>query len=515
MATPTARYVSRCLAAIREHNGAVNAMTHLAPASEVAASAHEAGERWTHGRQRSPLDGFPIAVKSNICTTDLPTTCGSKMLERFTSPFDATVISLLRKSGALIVGKTNMDEFGMGSANLHSVHGPTYNPLDAGPVIDRSQAVVAGGSSGGSAAAVASGMCYAALGSDTGGSVRTPAAYTGVIGFKPSYGRLSRFGLIAYASSLDTVGILARDMDAVRSVYDILAQPDNNDPTSLVLPPSKGSRRHRFRSGDLKGLRVGVPQEYHVEDLHPAVLAAWSAAATCLSELGATVIPVSLPSTRHALPAYYVIAPAEASSNLAKYDGVRYGHRSSVMPEKGAPLYAATRTEAFGAEVIRRIMLGTFVLQASSYNSYYEQAQKLRRLVQLDFDRVFRLANPLHSTPPSHEIANKDAINDREDGATRVDILLTPSATSPAPRAADLSAKTRAAPAAECLADVMTVPASLAGLPALALPFGERAEGGLPVGVQLLGQFGDDEVVLEIADVLMNTSKEGAHSRQT
>ncbi|KAJ3174910.1 Trimeric GatFAB AmidoTransferase(AdT) complex subunit [Geranomyces variabilis] len=498
MATPTARYVSRCLASIKEHNAAINAMTHLAPASQLVASADEAGERWKQGRQRSALDGFPIAIKANICTTDLPTTCGSKMLERFTSPFDATVVSLLRKSGALIVGKTNMDEFGMGSANLHSVHGPTYNPLSAGSANDRSTAVVAGGSSGGSAAAVASGMCFAALGSDTGGSVRTPAAYTGVIGFKPSYGRLSRFGLVAYASSLDTIGILARDVDAVRTVYEILAQPDQNDPTSLAHSTSKPSHGRRFSSGNLTGLRVGVPQEYHVENLHPAVLAAWSAAAARLSELGATVVPISLPSTRHALPAYYVIAPAEASSNLAKYDGIRYGHRSSDPPEKGAPLYSATRTEAFGAEVVRRIMLGTFVLQASSYTSYYQQAQKLRRLVQRDFDRVFRLLNPLHPTPTLH-----DSVASGADEATRVDILLTPSATSPAPRAADLAAKTRAAPVAECLADVMTVPASLAGLPALALPFGEPAQGGLPVGVQLLGQFGDDETVLEVADLLI------------
>ncbi|KAJ3154453.1 Trimeric GatFAB AmidoTransferase(AdT) complex subunit [Geranomyces variabilis] len=509
MATPTARYVSRCLASIKEHNGAVNAMTHLAPASQVVASADEAGERWKQGRQRSRLDGFPIAVKSNICTADLPTTCGSKMLERFTSPFDATVVSLLRESGALIVGKTNMDEFGMGSANLHSVHGPTFNPLSAGSLNDRSSAAVAGGSSGGSAAAVASGMCYAALGSDTGGSVRTPAAYTGVIGFKPSYGRLSRFGLIAYASSLDTVGILARDMDAIRTVYEILAQPDQNDPTSLALPPPTSPICRKISSGDLTGLRVGVPQEYHVENLHLSVLDAWSAAAARLSELGAIVVPVSLPSTRHALPAYYVIAPAEASSNLAKYDGVRYGHRSSSALKKGAPLYAATRTEAFGAEVIRRIMLGTFVLQASSYTSYYEQAQKLRRLVQRDFDSAFRLPNPLHATPPAH-----DAAANGGDDATRVDILLTPSATSPAPRAADLAAKTREAPAAECLADVMTVPASLAGLPALTLPFGEPAQGGLPVGVQLLGQFGDDETVLEVADILMKSHKQGADSHQ-
>ncbi|TPX57477.1 glutaminyl-tRNA synthase (glutamine-hydrolysing) [Powellomyces hirtus] len=497
--TSPAKLLSICLDAISARNSNINALIHVASTTDLRANATAAEERWKTHNQRGPLDGIPIAIKHNICTRDLATTCGSKMLEGFLSPNDATVVKLLRDRGAIIVGKTNMDEFGMGSANIHSFHGPTQNPVI--PDADHeSNGRVAGGSSGGSAAAVAAGMCFAALGSDTGGSVRTPAAYTGVVGFKPSYGRLSRFGLVSYASSLDTVGILARRVPDVKLVYDTLAHYDELDSTSVALkstpvPPLE----------DLTGLRIGVPQEYHVEGLSEAVLESWSAAADFLASRGATVVPVSLPHTQQAIPAYYVIAPAEASSNLAKYDGVRYGHRSSAPRDQAAPLYATSRTEGFGAEVLRRIMLGTFVLQANSYTSYYQQAQKLRRLVQRDFDNVFAMTNPLHAAATGNTTSAGQQDPSRSSAGSgnthKVDLLLTPSATSAAPRVADYMTSSSQTPVNECINDVMTVPASLAGLPALAIPFGHDAE-GLPVGIQLLGQYGDDQRVLAVGSIV-------------
>ncbi|TPX65064.1 glutaminyl-tRNA synthase (glutamine-hydrolysing) [Spizellomyces sp. 'palustris'] len=482
--TPSA-LLNGCLERIAARNGHLNAYTHLASTDELVRKAQLADARWAQGTPQGPLDGIPIAVKANICTEGHPTTCASNILKDFISPIDATAVRLLIQHGAMILGKTNMDEFGMGSTNIHSAHGPTYNPL--GPVPEghlggRSP----GGSSGGSSSAVAANMCFAALGSDTGGSVRTPAAYTGIVGFKPSYGRFSRRGLVAYASSLDTIGLLTKKVVDAKILYDILAQYDEKDSTCVQI-----NEEPTVLHGDLNGVRVGIPQEYFMDGLSSAVLHAWNAAAQHLASRGATVVPVSLPNTKHALPAYYVIAPAEASSNLARYDGVRYGHQSERCDTTlKHELYTATRTEGFGTEVKRRIMLGTFVLQANSYTSYFLQAQKLRRLVQSDFDNVFAKPNPLRSADScSHN------------SAKGVDVLLTPSAMGAAPLLADIANDTSETSVNEYADDALTIPASLAGLPALVIPYGQDVE-GMPVGVQILGQYGNDRAVLDIGKML-------------
>ncbi|KAJ3313008.1 Trimeric GatFAB AmidoTransferase(AdT) complex subunit [Boothiomyces sp. JEL0838] len=358
-----------------------------------------------------------------------------------------------------------MDEFGMGSFNTNSFYGPSLNPVD--PLR------VCGGSSGGSAAAVAAGFCAAAIGSDTGGSVRLPASYCGIYGFKPSYGSISRYGLIPYANSLDTVGILSKDLNIICDVFDVLKGKDELDPTSIVAKERKEILR-------IENLRIGVPQEYHVDGISDAVLRVWSQTLEKLEKRGAKIVPVSIPSTPQALSAYYIIAPAEAYSNLAKYDGIRYGFKANGDNYKDSLF--KTRTEGFGNEVKKRIMIGAYVLKSLEKSRFYVAAQKVRKQVQDDFDRVFQAVNPLTGA--------------KYENSPQIDFLLTPSALDVAPTLE----MTKSKDWNPYINDVFTVPASLAGLPAISMNGGY--EDGLPIGIQLVGQYGNDLNVLEFAKLL-------------
>jgi aspartyl-tRNA(Asn)/glutamyl-tRNA(Gln) amidotransferase subunit A len=430
------------------------------------AIARADAERLAGRTGNAPLLGVPIAVKDNIATLDLPTSCGSRLLEGYVSPFEATVVTRLRAAGAVVVGKTNMDEFAMGSSTEHSAFGPTRHPLDPRRV--------PGGSSGGSAAAVASGALRVALGSDTGGSVRQPAAYCGIVGVKPTYGRVSRHGLVAFGSSLDQVGVLARTVDDAARVLDVIAGHDPHDATSLVAPmPSCTAAR----TARLDGVVIGVPTEYFSDALDPAIRERCERALDALRVLGATTRDVQLPHTPLAIPVYYIVAPAEASSNLARFDGVRYGRRR--VPDGGGltELYEATRSAGFGAEVTRRILLGTYVLSAGYYDAYYRRAQAVRQRIREDFTRVF---------------------------ASGVHALFTPTAPTVA-----FPFGAKADPYEMYLSDIYTVTANLAGVPALSLPIGRV--GGLPVGAQLLTAHGDEPTMFRVAAALETLLGPEAH----
>jgi aspartyl-tRNA(Asn)/glutamyl-tRNA(Gln) amidotransferase subunit A len=454
-----------------------------------------------------PLSNLTVAIKDNICTMHLPTTCSSGMLRHFTSPFDATAVELLKAGGANIIGKANCDEFGMGSLNVNSIHGPVVNPYHSPneksiPWAERERRS-AGGSSGGSAAAVAAGLCDAALGTDTGGSVRLPASYCGITGLKPSYGLISRWGVVSFADSLDCVGVLGKSVDTVKTVFDSILSYDPKDPTAAT-PHTRERAKASVESllstlnadlsdPDLSSLRIGIPQEYFPSELNTTIVTAVRKVLERLSALGAELIPVSLPSTPYALSAYYVIASAEASSNLARYDGVQYGTRSPLLPgaDKSKPgnVYAHTRSAGFGAEVQKRILLGTYALTADAFDNYFLQAQRVRQRIKTDFDSAFRVPNAQLSSP----LPNSDG----------VDILLHPSAIRTAPRL-DSDAASGLGP---YLQDVMTVPASLAGLPAVSVPAGLAAD-GWPVGVSVVGQWGSDELVMGIGKVIERTLDE-------
>ena len=386
-----------------------------------------------------PLAGAPVAVKDNLATLTLPTTCGSRILRGFVSPYEATVVTRVRAAGGVVFGKTNMDEFAMGSSTEHSAYGPTRNPHAP----DR----VPGGSSGGSAAAVAAGIVRIALGSETGGSVRQPAALCGVVGVKPTYGRVSRYGLVAFASSLDQVGVFGAAVDDAALALGVIAGRDPRDATSVDHPVPD---YRRSAEGALRGVVIGKPKEYFPDDLDPRVRGHCDRALDALRALGAEVREVSLPHTALAIPVYYIIAPAEASSNLARFDGVRYGLRLDGDGLRG--MYQATRSGGFGEEVMRRIMLGTYVLSAGYYDAYYRKAQQVRRLIAQDFARVF---------------------------ADGVQLLFTP--TTPAP-AFPIGATTD--PYQMYLNDIFTATANLAGVPAMSQPIG-RVD-GLPVGGQFI-----------------------------
>jgi aspartyl-tRNA(Asn)/glutamyl-tRNA(Gln) amidotransferase subunit A len=405
------------------------------------------------GDEASPLLGIPMALKDVLCTRDVPTTCGSRILEDFTSPYDATVVIRLREAGAVMLGKTNMDEFAMGSSTENSAFFPTRNPWDPSRV--------PGGSSGGSAAAVAGGEAIFALGTDTGGSVRLPAAFCGVVGLKPTYGRVSRYGLVAFASSLDQVGPLTRDVTDAALVLGAIAGPDRLDSTCVAAPVPDYT--HGLGDG-VRGLRLGVPKEYFVAGMQRGVETAVRAALEQLASLGAVLEEVSLPHTEYALPVYYLIAPAEASANLARYDGVKYG-----LPAPGAEsLWDAcltARGEGFGPEVKRRIMLGTYALSAGYYDAYYLKAQKVRTLVKADFDAAF----------------------------ARFDALLAPVS----PTVAFHFGERMTDPLAMYLTDVCTLPVNLAGLCAVSVPCG--LADGLPVGLQVIGKAFGEAVVLRVA----------------
>ncbi|KAK2802448.1 Trimeric GatFAB AmidoTransferase(AdT) complex subunit [Onygenales sp. PD_10] len=494
------REAEKCLANQKTYASLNAFITPLQQAGPWRERVRDAEVRAEKGETRSKLDGKLIAIKDNICTRDMPTTCASKILETFTSPFNATVVETLEKAGAILAGKTNLDEFGMGSHSMHSHFGPVKHEQRG-----KTEAVSPGGSSGGSAVAVATRQCYAALGTDTGGSVRLPAAYTGVAGFKPSYGLISRWGVVAYANSLDTVGILGTNTTRIREVFKTLNHPDPRDPTNLT-PPTRtriSSKIHSAsKSRHNQPLRIGIPAEYNITELSPAIRTAWTHSLSHLRRLGHTLTPVSLPRTKQALAAYYVLAPAEASSNLAKYDGVRYGTRDTDAADNagcGGYLYANTRGTGFGDEVQRRILLGAFSLSADAIDNYFIQAQRVRRLVQRDFDNVFALRNPLLPVSLS---SNTSSVRDYNEDKNGVDVLVVPTAPTQAPHLSSLS---QLAPVEMYMNDIFTVPASLAGLPAVSVPVkvGMEAEGEAEaVGMQVIGQFGDDEVVLEVGGLL-------------
>jgi len=407
-----------------------------------------------------PLCGIPIAVKDNIATLRMPTTCGSRILEHYISPFESTAITKLRAAGALIVAKTNMDEFAMGSSTENSAYGAAHHPLD--------HAKVPGGSSGGSAVAVASGIVRIALGSETGGSVRQPAAFCGVVGVKPTYGRVSRHGLIAYASSLEQIGVFGQTVDDAALGLSVIAGSDPLDATTVnkPTPDFRVGRTLRDRAKPLAGIVVGRPTEYFPSSLDPEINARLERVAQTLRELGADVRDVSLPHTALAVPVYYIVAPAEASSNLARFDGVRYGLR---MPGDGLrDMYERTRSAGFGAEVIRRILLGTYVLSAGYYDAYYKRAQAVRQLITRDFTTVF---------------------------AQGVHVLLTP--TTPTTAFAIGAMKD---PYEMYLSDIFTVTANLAGIPGMSLPIGRS--GGMPVGGQLLASHFDEQTMFTVAYAL-------------
>lgn len=413
-----------------------------------------------------PLGGVPIAVKDNMCLSWGRTTCASRILENYESPFTATAVQKLLDAGAVIIGKTNLDEFAMGSSTEHSAYGPTRNPWDPSRT--------PGGSSGGSAAAVAARMVPGALGSDTGGSIRQPAAHTGIVGIKPTYGRVSRWGLVAFASSFDQIGPFGRTVADAAQLLNVIAGPDALDSTSANAPTPDWPRA---LDEPIVGLRLGVPAQASSENNHPAVREAFQAAVRTYESLGAEIVPIELPTLDHGIAAYYIIAPAEASTNLARYDGVRYGARASLGAQDDLfDLYARSRAEGFGAEVKRRIMLGTYVLSAGYYDAYYTTALKARRIIKNDFDRVF------------------------DPAGAGVHAVFMPTTPDPAFKIGEKTDD----PLAMYLEDVYTVAANLAGLPAMSFPVGfavENGDGGagLPIGAQLIAPAFDELTMLRAA----------------
>jgi aspartyl-tRNA(Asn)/glutamyl-tRNA(Gln) amidotransferase subunit A len=445
--------VEEFLTRIERVDGRVRAFLTVT-ADAAREQARRVDEKIARGEPVGPLAGIPVAVKDNICTADARTTCASRILETYVPPYDATVVRKLRAADAVIVGKTNLDEFAMGSSTENSAFFPTRNPWDLGRV--------PGGSSGGSAAAVAAGMAPLALGSDTGGSIRQPAALTGTVGFKPTYGRVSRYGLVAFGSSLDQIGPFARTVRDAALLAQVISGHDPLDSTSVDRPvPDFAGGLERPAAG----LRLGVPREYFGPGLDPEVRDAVEKAIARLEAAGARRVEVSLPLTEYAIAAYYIVAPCEASSNLARYDGVHYGHRAPGC-EDVLTLVSRSRREGFGPEVTRRILLGTFALSSGYYEAYYNRALKVRRKIRDDFDRAFE----------------------------RCDVLVGP--TSPTP-AFPLGAKA-ADPLAMYLCDVYTVATNLAGLPGISIPCG-LTSAGLPVGLQIQGRAFDDLGVLQAA----------------
>ena len=403
--------------------------------------------------RKGALGGIPLAIKDNICTLGHETTCASKILRGFTPPYDATVVDRLKKAGYVLLGKTNLDEFAMGSSTENSGFFTTHNPWD----LER----VPGGSSGGSAAAVAAGECLAALGSDTGGSIRQPASFCGVVGLKPTYGRVSRFGLVAFASSLDQIGPLTRTVEDAALLLEVISGHDPRDSTSAPFPPLKAEE---LLSKDVKGMVLGLPMEYYGEGLDPQVRGIIMEAVRALENMGCRVEEVSLPHTPYAVATYYLVATAEASSNLARYDGVKYGYRAPEYKDL-YDMYVKTRSQGFGTEVKRRIMLGTYALSAGYYDAYYLKAQKVRTLIKRDFEKVFETC----------------------------DAIVTPTSPTPAFKMGERLTD----PLTMYLSDIYTISANLAGIPAVSVPCGFTQE-GLPVGLQIIGKAFDEATILSL-----------------
>ena len=437
---------------IDEKEDAVNAFITVTP--EIALKqADLADRRFRENKRVSLLNGIPIAIKDNMCTQGIPTTCGSKILENYIPPYDATAAAKVLQTGAVLIGKTNMDEFAMGSSCENSAFGPTHNPVN----LER----VAGGSSGGSAAAIASGETVLAMGSDTGGSIRLPAAYCGVAGIKPTYGRASRYGLISYASSLDQIGALGRTVEDCGLLLNVICGHDKMDTTSADIKRPDFLRS--LRQG-VEGIKIGLPGEYFIEGLDPHVKDQVMRAVELFTEKGAEIIDISLPHAPYAISAYYLIATAEASSNLARYDGVKYGFRSSEEIPGLVNMYQETRSEGFGTEVKRRIMLGTYVLSAGYYDAYYLKAQEARALIKQDFGEAFK----------------------------RVDCMITPVSPCLPFRLGEKMAD----PLQMYLVDIYTVSLNLSGLPGMSVNCG--MVDGLPVGLQIIGRPFDEEMVLRV-----------------
>ncbi|MFP5222408.1 MAG: Asp-tRNA(Asn)/Glu-tRNA(Gln) amidotransferase subunit GatA [Acidobacteriota bacterium] len=452
--------VSACLDRIRATEPAVDALLSV-QAEAALARAAELDAKGPDGD--APLWGVPIVVKDAICTKGVPTTCGSKILENFVPFYDATCVDRLKKAGAVILGKANMDEFAMGSSTENSAYKPTRNPWDVSKV--------PGGSSGGSGATVAARQCFAALGTDTGGSIRLPASFCGVTGIKPTYGRVSRYGLVAYGSSLDQIGPMARTPADCAAMLQAMAGHDPKDSTSAprFVPDFMAETTART---DLKGLRLGMPEEYWGEGLTPEVRQCCQGAIEAAKSLGAQVVPVKLPHTKFAIATYYIVAMAEASSNLARFDGVRYGYRHPDAKDL-RDLYEMSRSHGFGEEVQRRIVLGTYVLSAGYYDAYYRKAAQVRRLIRQDFLDAFETC----------------------------DVIVGP--TSPF-TAFGLGEKT-GDPLQMYLADIFTISLNLSGLPGLSMPVGLGKESGLPVGLQMFGRAWDEATILGAANALSGT----------
>ena len=442
--------------AFYDRTDAVDGRVHayLTLTRDLAFEQADRADRRRQAGESGPLLGVPLAIKDVICTEGVRTTCGSKILQSFVPPYDATVMERLNAAGAILLGKTNMDEFAMGSSTEHSAYGTTQNPWDVH--------AIPGGSSGGSAAAVAADECAAALGTDTGGSIRQPAACCGIVGLKPTYGRVSRYGLVAFASSLDQIGPMTKDVRDAALLLHVIGGRDVRDSTSadIALPDFT-----RALNTPVKGLRVGIPREYFVEGSDAEVDRAVREAIKVLEGLGAVTADVSLPHTEYGVAVYYILASSEASSNLARYDGVKYGYR---VPEwlNLRDMYMRTRDEGFGAEVKRRIMLGTYALSAGYYDAYYKKAQQVRTLLSQDFEAAFR----------------------------RVDVIVAPTAPTPAFKIGEKTDD----PLQMYLSDIFTVPVNLAGIPGISLPCGFSAA-GLPIGLQIIGKPFDEETILRVA----------------
>ena len=446
------------------YNGAVAALNprlnaYITTTPELALEQAKAADARLKAGDATALTGIPIDMKDLFCTEGVRTTAASKILSPFVPPYESTVSAKLKAAGAVMLGKANLDEFAMGSANITSAYGPVENPWKRRE--DADAKLVPGGSSGGSAAAVAARIALAATGTDTGGSIRQPAAFTGLAGIKPTYGRCSRWGIVAFASSLDQAGPMARNAEDCAILLNAMAGFDEKDSTSAPQPVPDFTQA---LTRGVKGLRIGIPAEYRLEGTNPEILALWDKGIAWLREQGAEIVDISLPHTKYGLAVYYIVAPAEASSNLARYDGVRFGARVDGVDL--IDMYERTRAAGFGAEVKRRIMIGTYVLSHGYYDAYYLKAQKVRNLILRDFSNAFE----------------------------KVDAILTPTA----PSAAFGLGEKMDDPVTMYLNDVFTVPASLAGVPAMSVPAGLNAE-GLPLGLQVIGKHFDEETVFAVS----------------
>lgn len=454
-----------CLSAI-EGADALGAFVHKTP--ELALDLARAADQHLASGDAPDMCGLPIGIKDLFCTKGVPSQAASRILEGFKPEYESTVSQKLRDSGAVMLGKLNMDEFAMGSSNETSIYGDVVNPWKLAE-----QALTPGGSSGGSAAAVAADLCLAATGTDTGGSIRQPAAFTGTVGIKPTYGRCSRWGIVSFASSLDQAGPMTKTVRDAAIMLEAMSGHDPKDSTSadLAVPNFEA-----MLSGDIRGKKIGIPREYRMDGMPDEIEALWQEGQDMLKSAGAEMIDISLPHTQYALPSYYVIAPAEASSNLARYDGVRFGHRAALAAGDGiTEMYEKTRAEGFGPEVQRRIMVGTYVLSAGFYDAYYNRARKVRALIKKDFDDVF---------------------------ATGIDCILTPTTPS---AAFALGGMADADPLEMYLNDVFTVTVNLAGLPGISVPAGLDKQ-GLPLGLQLIGRPWEEADLLNSAYALEQAS---------